>query len=185
MVVAERETVIEFKVQSSQSMRRSTNFMRRCAQPETVHKFHANPSREAHKAWANPHNPIRGCAEPEKSRIVQNTNNNNNSFVSNYYPYFCPRNKHRPAPRLTSSFFYPALAAPRLASPFVYPVLAAPRPARHLLHCILSCQRISVQTVAFCRDYFLGISEKYIFSMSIFGVFVFWRPGVFFWVNNN
>ena len=66
-----------------------------------------------------------------------------------------------------------ALAVPRLASPFAYPALVAPRLARHLLHCIFSCQRISVQTIAFCRDYFLGISEKYTFSMSIFGVFVF------------
>ena len=163
-VVAARETVLGFMVNLLQSLELSQTWWhggRRAwdchriqgpiiTEPETFHKFHearpaawdcpqvhANPSREARKAWANPHNPIRECAEPEKSRIVQNTNNNN-KFVSNYYLYFCPINQHRPAPRLTS--------------PFVYPVLAVPRPARHLLHGILSSQRINVQTNAFCSD---------------------------------
>ena len=44
MVVAEPETVIEFKAQPSQSLRRPTNFMRRCAEPKNARKIHTQPA---------------------------------------------------------------------------------------------------------------------------------------------
>ena len=44
MVVAEPETVIEFKAQPSQSLRRSANLTRRCAELKNVHKIHTQPA---------------------------------------------------------------------------------------------------------------------------------------------
>ena len=45
MVVAEPETATEFKAQPLQSLRRSASFMRRCAEPKSVHKINAQSAR--------------------------------------------------------------------------------------------------------------------------------------------
>jgi len=49
-MVAEPETDVKLRVYSLQRLRRSTNFMRSCAEPETVHKPHASPVKKARKA---------------------------------------------------------------------------------------------------------------------------------------
>ena len=71
MVVAEPEADIEFKVQPSQSLRRSANFTRRCTELKNVHKIHT-ASRDAHHATTFAHAaPQRACAlAAARSRAV-------------------------------------------------------------------------------------------------------------------